>query len=103
MSDDDDVYRVPDAQIIPLRNGIDFTAEDEAERILAEDRRRMRENHVTPDYLTRDQELLRRSREVLGPYGVPDRPTGSSGPGMYRRTFNPFFGKRPVKLKQGDD
>lgn len=95
-------YSLGDPRNLPLRSGIDWSSEDEAERILTTDRRAP-EMPLDPDYqiLTRDQELLRRQREVLGPYGAPDRSAGPSG--MYRRAFNPLAGQRPVKLKQGDE
>ena len=97
-------YAAPDPVVLPLVSGMNWGAEDEAEKILADDRRKARAENVIPDpdylILTRDQELLRRSREVLGPYGAPDRAVAS---GMYRRAYNPLAGQRPVKLRQGDE
>lgn len=101
MSADDGSFTIADPSILPLRNGVDYSVEDDTEKLLATDRRELRGQGVDVDYLTTDQLLLRRLRELTGPYGTPD-PALSKG-GMYRRTFNPNFGQRPVKLRQGDE
>jgi hypothetical protein len=90
----------PPPSILPLRSGVDFSVEDDAEKILAEDRRRLRAQGLDVDYLTADQLALRWSRELIGPYGAPDRALSH---GMYRRAYNPWAGQRPVKLKQADE
>lgn len=100
MFDDDGTFGVTDPSILPLRSGVDFSVEDDTERLLADDRRRLREQEQEVDYLTADQLLLRRSRELIGPYGAPDRALSR---GMYRRAFNPAMGQRPVNLRQGDE
>lgn len=97
---DDEEYELAGPSILPLRDGVDYSIEDETEKLLAEDRREMRATRLSPDYLTFDQLLLRRNREIVGPFGAPDRALTK---GMYRRSFNPNMGKRPTKLKQGDE
>lgn len=96
-----DDYELPlTPAVLPLRNGVDYPVEDETEKLLAEDRRLLRSLDPTVefDYLTPDQLTLRHNREVIGPYGVPDRNHG----GMYRRSYAERKA-RPVKLKQGDE
>ena len=100
MPNDESEYELEEPCIMPLRNGIDFSLEEKTEKLLAEDRREMRAMHVPLDYLTVDQMLLRRAREITGPYGAPD---GALTHGMYKRRYNPNMGQRPTKLKNSDD
>jgi hypothetical protein len=100
----DDEYQMQDPAILPLRSGVDFSLEDDADRLLARDRRELRAMHMRggdlPVILTTDQLALRRAREVIGPYGAPDRATSS---GMYKRVYNPLAGQRPTKLGTGEE
>lgn len=101
MFTDDGLFEVSiDPGILPLRTGVDFSVEDDAEKLLADDRRALREQGQEVDYLSNDQMILRRQRELIGPYGTPDRALSK---GIYRRAFNPNIGQRPVKLRQGDE
>jgi hypothetical protein len=97
MFSDDGSFEVStESRVLPLRTGVDYSVEDETEKLLADDRRELREQGLDVDYLTTDQLLLRWSRELIGPYGTPDR--GSVG--MYRRAYNPCIGQRPTNLSQ---
>jgi hypothetical protein len=98
MFGDDGSFEVStESRVLPLRTGVDYSVEDETEKLLADDRRELREQGLDVDYLTTDQLLLRWSRELIGPYGAPDRAISH---GMYRRAFNPAMGQRPTNLKQ---
>lgn len=83
-----------------MRTGEQYDVEDEAERRLAEARRTLPANDDDPVYLSREQEILRRQKEVMNVNGVPD---GRLMQGLYRRTHNPMTGQRPRGSRQGDD
>jgi hypothetical protein len=78
-----------------LRSGDKNSIEEEAGKILAKDRRQS----GAGDYLSEEQMNLRLKKEVYSTNGVPDASLIS---GMYKRTFNPEFGKRPGKAAKSD-
>ena len=82
-----------------LRSGEKLNLEEDAERLLAADRRQSESKDKT-DYFSREQMILRRNREVYSANGVPDASLIS---GIYKRAFNPDFGHRPNRTKGGDD
>jgi hypothetical protein len=82
---------------MPLRNGVDYTIEEDADRLLADDRRR---NGVQDDYLSKDQMNLRRQKEIYNVNGVSEEMMYS---GLFRREHNPLFGHRPTGLRSRDD
>lgn len=87
-------------RLMSLRSGIDYTLEELADQMLAESRRGVTSMSAKTDYLSKEQLALRQSKEVMNRQGVSDSAFMS---GMYRRAFNPFFGKRPKGNKNHDD
>lgn len=83
-----------------LRSGVDYIVEEEADRLLAEGRRGITALSEKRDYLTADQLRLRASREIANSTGVCDESLVS---GIFRRCYNPMFGKRPGKHRSHDD
>lgn len=81
-----------EGSLIPLRTGVEYSLEEEADRLLAEGRRGVTRLEDKKDYLTRDQLMLRMSREVLNCHGIPDASLMS---GMFRRAYNPRSADRP--------
>jgi hypothetical protein len=90
-----------EAKIMSLRSGDKNQTEEDAERLLAASRREQ-VAMCDPDdvYLSREQMILRRSREVFNMHGVPD---ASLVRGIYRRTYNPLFGQRPSGAHKSDE
>jgi hypothetical protein len=86
-------------QPLVLRSGEKINLEEDAEKLLAADRRKAESKDKT-DYFSREQMILRRNREVYSTNGVPDASLIS---GMYKRTYNPEYGNRPNRSKGGDD
>ena len=87
------------SQPMSLRSGDKNSIEEDAERILAVGRR----NNGVDDvdlYLSREQMILRKNKEVYSTNGVPDASLVS---GLYRRAYNPEFGARPKGVKGSDD
>jgi hypothetical protein len=82
-----------------LRNGDKNQIEEDAEKLLAKGRRDDESKDKT-DYLSREQLILRRNREVYSANGIPD---GALISGLYKRTYNPEFGNRPSRSRGGDD
>lgn len=74
--------------------------EQDAERVLADGRRGMTKMADKTDYLSREQMMLRQSKEVYSEKGSPDAHLMS---GMYRRSYNPLSGKRPTRRSQSSD
>jgi hypothetical protein len=91
---------IPEAKLMPLLSGVNYSVEDEADRLLADGRRGTTKLADKTDYLSPEQLALRKSKEVLNHHGVPDSRLFS---GMYRRAFNPEAGQRPVRLRSHDD
>lgn len=89
-----------EAKQMPLLSGVNYSVEDEADRLLAAGRRGTTRLADKTDYLSPEQLALRKSKEVLNHHGVPD---GRLFSGMYRRAFNPDAGQRPVRLRSHDD
>lgn len=85
-------------QVLPLRSGDVNTIEEEAEKILAKGRRQDEDADKT-EYLSREQHILRKNREVYSSTGVPDASLIS---GIYKRVYNPEFGHRPRRARGGD-
>lgn len=70
--------------------GVDPYLEEQADRILAEDRKRSAKED-DGDYLTDGQMDSRRQREVYNKNGVPESHLYN---GLFRRAYNPLIGKR---------
>lgn len=92
----------PGAATMSLKSGDAHAIEDDAERRLADGRRAQ---GGTMDertyYLSREQVVLRQSKEVLNMHGVPD---GRLMQGIYRRAHNPQAGQRPRgMMRHGDE
>ena len=81
-------------RVLRLRSGKDESVEEEADRLLAQSREGVTALSEKRDFLTRDQLMLRASREVLNRNGFSDSSLMS---GLFRRTYNPLFGQRPHK------
>ena len=86
-------------KVLPLRSGDKNQIEEDAERLLARGRRQEEDVDKT-EYLSREQYILRKNREVYSTNGVPDSSLIS---GIYKRTYNPEFGNRPSKSRGGTD
>lgn len=93
---------------LPLRTGGDSLhttgrernpLDDEASGILAADRRGGA-GEASSHYLSREQYVLRRGKEVFNQTGTPD---SSIVRGIYKRSYNPEFGHRPGKGRAGSD
>ncbi len=106
MDDDDEdldeegVERMAPPRAMTLRSGVDYTLEEAADQMLAESRRGVTSMSAKTDYLSKEQLALRQSKEVMNRQGVSESAFMS---GMYRRAFNPLFGKRPKGNKTSDD
>lgn len=74
-------------------SGPNFALEEEANRLLADDRRGVTKLSDKKDILTEEQLLLRKSKEVYNQNGVPDRSLMS---GIFKREYNPTIGRRPT-------
>ena len=77
---------------LSLRSGENHAIEQDAEKTLANGRR----NQATPDktdYLSKEQMILRQSKEVFNEKGMPDAHLMR---GLYKRSFNLLAGKRPT-------
>lgn len=74
--------------------GVDPYLEEQADRILAEDRARRGAASKEDGYLTDGQMDSRRQREVYNKNGVPESSLYS---GLFRRAYNPLIGKRGAK------
>lgn len=79
---------------------MDYSVEEEANRWLAKGREGVTALSDKRDYLTHDQLVLRGQREVLNGSGFSDESLMS---GLFRRTYNPLFGKRPGSSHHNDD
>ena len=89
--------RLEPSKLLHLRSGIDYSAEEEADKWLAKSRT---EGPANCDYLSQDQLDLRQRREISNHIGVAD---ASLVAGMYRRAHNPMSGTRPGKLGHSHD
>lgn len=89
-------YELPDisTRVGSLRSGIDWELEEEATRILKQDRkdRGVTKQSEKRDWLTPVQLEHRLSKEIYTSVGVPDKGLFQ---GIYRRAYNPNIGKRP--------
>lgn len=93
----------PPPTLLNLRSGEDHAVEDDAEKRLADGRRASLISDTDTDlthYLSREQVILRQSKEVLNVHGVPD---GRLMRGLYRRVHNPEAGGRPNGMRQVDE
>lgn len=88
------------SQLMMLRAGEQYAVEDDTEKRLAEARRTLPPGEHDPVYLSREQEILRRQKEVMNMHGVPD---GRLMQGLYKRVHNPEAGNRPRGMRMGDD
>lgn len=80
--------------------GVDPYLEEQADRILAEDRKNQAaEGNSENDYLTEGQIESRRQREVYNKNGFPE---GQLYNGLFRRAYNPMIGKRGAKPSSDD-
>jgi hypothetical protein len=84
---------------LALRSGDKISIEEDAEKLLASGRRNSESSDKT-DYLSREQLILRRNKEVYNSNGVPDSSLVS---GIYKRVYNPEFGSRPGKGRAASD
>jgi hypothetical protein len=75
-----------------LKNGLDYSVEEQADKWLAKGREGVTALCDKRDYLTKDQLQLRASKEVLNINGVPDEALFS---GLFRRAHNPLSNSRP--------
>ena len=98
MSVDDLAPKAP--RILPLRSGVDYSLEDDADRWLADGRRADGGGGAGDNYLSRDQMNLRRAREVYNHHGLSDEALIA---GLFRRCFNPTFGQRPNRGRMRSD
>ena len=84
-----------------LRSGEGNQIEEDAERLLAATRRQARVTQDDPgDYLSREQYILRKTREIYNTLGVPDASLIS---GMYKKAYNPEFGRRPNSSQKSEE
>ncbi len=83
-----------------LRNGTNYSLEEEAAQILANGRRGDLKLTDPKDWFTHEQLQLRLQREVYCTQGQPDASLTS---GLYRRAYNPLAGQRPTRLSGGED
>lgn len=74
--------------------------EDEATLIIKHARKDVKKISEKQDVLSPEQLDLRMSREVLSDRGFPDP---SVFRGMYRREYNPQFGRRPRRYSHASD
>ena len=83
-----------------LKSGIDATLEEEADRLLAEDRRArgVTRHSDMQDYFSEGQLYRRTSREVITSAGVPD---ASLYCGIFKRTYCPPRDGVPRDLREG--
>lgn len=88
------------SRVLPLRSGDKNAIEEDAERILAASRRGKNGPVVIDEWLSREQYILRKNKEVYSASGVPDASLIS---GLYKRAYNPEFGARPSKTKKASD
>lgn len=80
--------------------GVDPYLEEQADKILADDRKRRGAKAASEDnYLTDGQMESRRQREVYNKNGVPE---SSLYNGLFRRAYNPLIGKRGAKPSSDD-
>lgn len=70
----------------PLRSGVNYTLEEQADAILAEGRRGITKHSEMKDYLSPSQLERRLAREVYNGYGVADSRLVS---GMFKRVYAP--------------
>jgi len=90
-----------DPRPLRLRTGIEWGMEDEADRLLNDDRRqRTAAGNPRSDWLSRDQLLMRQNREIGNELGVCDP---SLRQGMFRRVYNPCLGQRPNGHGRSED
>jgi hypothetical protein len=81
-----------DPKPMRLRSGEDHSLEEEAAAWLAKSREGVTALCDKRDYLTRDQLMLRWSKEITNSTGVVEE---SLSPGLFRRVYNPLAGHRP--------
>lgn len=74
--------------------GVYAPHEEEANRLLIASRQGVTNHSEKQDWLSTEQEAMRRGREVYNENGFPDKSIRS---GYYRRAYNPMIGKRPTK------
>lgn len=80
------------SRVLPLRNGDRNALEEDTEKILAASRREKDNPEVRGEWLSREQYILRKNKEVYSSSGVPDASLIS---GMYKKVYNPQMGERP--------
>lgn len=83
-----------------LRSGEVRQVEQDAEKLLADGRRGLTRMTDKNDYLSREQMILRQSKEAYNEHGIPDAHLMS---GLYKRVYNPLAGKRPGKSQKSED
>lgn len=91
-------YLAPE-HALSLKIGEDRLLEEMAAAILAKGREGITALCDKRDYLTADQLALRASREVSNSTGFSDE---SLMRGLFKRSFNPQFGKRPGRHMHDD-
>lgn len=84
---------------LPMKTGVDYSLEEEADELLAQCRR---EGHPEDDYLVLSPGQMdrRRSREIYNRNGFPESHLFS---GLYRRVHNPLIGTKPTVVSAYDD
>lgn len=83
-----------------VRMGTDYELEAQANEILRKSREGVTKLSEKKDYLTEEQLNLRQEREVPNGHGFPEAHIIR---GLYRREYNPLFGKRPTSAGRGLD
>ena len=86
--------------MLPLKSGEDLALEEEAAAWLAKSREGVTALSEKRDWLSRDQLLLRYKKEVFNSEGISDESLMS---GLFRRAYNPTFGRRPGKHLRSDE
>lgn len=83
-----------------LRDGVDFSLEEQADQFLAGGRRGVHRLSDPRDWLTKEQLTLRRQKEVYNTNGMPD---ARLVVGIYKRAYNPHIGSRPTKAVKSEE
>jgi hypothetical protein len=91
--------RVSAPRLLPLKDGVNYKIEEEANKLLAQSRRGVTALSAKQDYLSEDQLRLRYQREIFNSHGVCDE---SLVCGLFRRAHNPLAGSRPSKPHSED-
>lgn len=81
-------------------SGVDYKLEQQANELLKESRRGITALSAKKDFLTEEQLKQRKDREVYNANGVPDVHIMS---GLYKRSYNPLAGLRPIGLRPSEE